>query len=352
METLSGKRYRAGQSHVETVQLTYTKHGVSFTPDENYAWAQLKFDAVITGLPAAITLPGGDRFEPDDAHFRWPSQASATGFATRFETCVAKLENHPFAAIFAVLAVPALIWLLVTVLIPKVALHSAKVMPDAVITEMGEQAHHFLTLAMLSDSEIKLEQQSQLNTLWQSTLAKLQQSPNGLHPARQYRLYFYASSTLGANALALPNGDVIVTDDLVNKLASQPDALTAILLHEIGHVEQFHSARMAAQSALASLTFALLFGDLESVAELVIGTGSVYVQQQFSQQMEWEADRYALSRLYQLGLSGEALANALSTITQSSELSTTENSSVWQNYLSTHPSTTDRIIVARQYRGE
>jgi|GEM_PF-1479320 len=57
---------------------------------------------------------------------------------------------------------------------------------------------------------------------------------------KHYQLRFrempgWDDDTQIANAFALPSGDILVTDRLM-EMAGKPEELDAILLHEIGHV--------------------------------------------------------------------------------------------------------------------
>src|SRR5690606_15515209 len=87
--------------------------------------------------------------------------------------------------------------------------------------------------------------------------------------------------------------------------------LDAILLHEIGHVEHNHSMQMIAESLVATLTISYVFGDLSGAIESFMGIGSAVVQNQFSQEHEWDADNFALKQLKQLSRNPDDFAAAM-----------------------------------------
>ena len=62
----------------------------------------------------------------------------------------------------------------------------------------------------------------------------------GQGPPGRYRLELRSGEALGANALALPSGIVIMTDDLV-ALAKSDDEIGAVMAHELGHVRGRHA---------------------------------------------------------------------------------------------------------------
>ena len=67
----------------------------------------------------------------------------------------------------------------------------------------------------------------------------------------------------GANALALPGGMLVVTDELA-ALADAP-ALLGLLAHEPGHVTSRHATRIAVAGPLLGATVAASNGDITSV---------------------------------------------------------------------------------------
>jgi len=163
-------------------------------------------------------------------------------------------------------------------------------------------------------------------------------------------LLLKANRNSAANAFALPNGRVVVTDELVELLKNDSDALRAVLLHEIGHVQHHHSIRLAAQAAVSTVVFAVIFGDLDGILEVVLGSGSSFLQQAFSRDMEQEADEYAITNLLKLGYSNLDFADAIEALVNNLKAQEGSYDDTWLKYLSTHPSSQERIEYARQYK--
>jgi len=196
-----------------------------------------------------------------------------------------------------------------------------------------------------------------------------------LDPSR-YQLLFRASDSIGANAFALPNGTVIVTDELVELLDEKPQAMLSILLHEIGHVEHRHSLKLVGRSLSTSIVFAVFLGDIEGMGELLLGAGSSLLSSAFSREMETEADEYSFDKLEQLGISPAVFADAMEALQslsfevkdesqfqpgeefggadsepQDAPPEVEEGFSGPGKYLNSHPATKERIKAARK-RGE
>ncbi|WP_333607106.1 M48 family metallopeptidase [Arsukibacterium sp.] len=298
------------------------------TPD------QYQFSQVIPGLAVELELNDGALFTPANTAYRWPQ-------LTRRQSLAAWLESHKLIIISAIIGAPLALWWLIAIGIPATATAMVPLVPDAVRQQMGQHTFYTLKKTTLQASELPAEQQQELQQLWQQSLAQL--------PLRyqDYQLHFFRSRLLGANAFALPDGTVVITDDLVKRLADQPDALLAIMLHEIGHVEQQHSMRLVAQSLGAALVFGILFGDVETLGELVLGSGAGLLQNAFSRDMEREADQFALTHLQLLGKSPNAFADAMTALLQQQENSDVDHSALLK-YLSTHPDTAERIEQARK----
>ena len=162
------------------------------------------------------------------------------------------------------------------------------------------------------------------------------------------KFQIYLAKSYGADAILIILAGV--TDELANLLADKPNALKAVLLHEIGHVVHQHSVRMTAQSAASTIVLAVIFGDLEGIAEVVLGTGASFAQQGFSRDMEREADSYALIQLENLGYSSNDFADAIEAL-QGAHTSENEHLEKVNNlleYLSSHPSAQERIDNARK----
>jgi Zn-dependent protease with chaperone function len=170
------------------------------------------------------------------------------------------------------------------------------------------------------------------------------------HPRVPVRLLVRASDALGANALALPDGTIVVTDAMVrlafdehNELDEEGQArLLGVIGHEVGHIERRHATRAMTGSSLTAALSATLFGDFSAVAA---GLPAVLTQMRYSRAMELEADDYAVGVLRRNGLEPDALADALEALERAHPGE--DKLPRWlkrsMTYLSTHPDTGERI---------
>ena len=171
------------------------------------------------------------------------------------------------------------------------------------------------------------------------------------HPRMPVRILVRASDRLAANALALPDGTIIVTDALVrlvldadNELDDDGQAeLLGVLGHEVGHIELRHATRAMTGSSLTAALSATLFGDFSAVAA---GVPAVLTQMRYSRDMELEADAWAVDALRRNGLGPDALADALRALQrthQNDEKGVPRWLKQTMAYVSTHPDTDERI---------
>jgi Zn-dependent protease with chaperone function len=151
------------------------------------------------------------------------------------------------------------------------------------------------------------------------------------------RIAFRQSAVLGANAVALPSGDIILSDALV-ALARDDDEVLGVLAHEAGHVAARHGVRNVLQSSAVTLFVTWYLADVNT---LVAAAPAVLLQAKYSRDLEREADDYAAAVLRLNGISPGRLADLLERLVQSQ--SGRDSNSAALGYLSTHPATADRL---------
>lgn len=296
---------------------------------------ECQIDSPLRGVASELNFADGGRFVPEDINHRWEFTHKKTGMSERLE------KSKPLI-VASIILIPLLLWFILYRGIPAIAVYSVSLASPATVEAMGEQTLNVIEKVALAPTQIPDEAQNDIQLTWQQMLDNLHLNSD------RYRLSFYQSDYFAANAFALPHGRVIVTDELVILLKDKPDALRAILLHEIGHVEYHHGIRLAAQATASTIVLAIIFGDLEGITEVVLGSSSSFLQQAFSRDMEREADKYAIEKLIALGYSNHDFANAIQALQNKLDEQAQLDES-WLKYLSTHPSSQERIDFARQY---
>lgn len=166
----------------------------------------------------------------------------------------------------------------------------AQHLPASMEKRIGDEQLWLMDDGYLQPSRLAPEEQARLRQLF----AQLRQ-PDGTKTA--YRLEF-RHSKIGPNAFALPNGVIVMTDQLV-KLASNDQAVLAVLGHELGHVQRRHSLRRLLQALGVGTVVNLLVGDVSSV---LAAAPTFLLDQKYSRDFEREADQYAIGMMRANGM--------------------------------------------------
>jgi hypothetical protein len=173
---------------------------------------------------------------------------------------------------------------------------------------------------------------------------------NGLRshlPLRDYyQLEFRSGAGFGPNAIALPGGIIVITDDMV-KAAETTEEVLAILAHEIGHVELRHAMRSVLQNSVVAAVTAAVTSDAASLSVAVASLPVLLVQTKYSREFEAAADEYAFKLLKQKGYSPTAFASLMERLAKKEG---TETDAF--DYVSTHPVTAERVQRARNAAAE
>ena len=293
----------------------------------------IRLQALVPGLPAEWQLADGALFCAADVSYR-PARRSGAGIS---ET----LEQNRALILASLLLLPLLGWWWVIVGMPAAAERLVPLFPDKVYQITSSQTLNILDQLHLEPSKLPAERQHQYRQQWLRELSGLE----SLLPAQgQFRIEFRDGGHIGANAFALPDGTIVFTDQLIELLQDKPDALLAVLLHEAGHSVHRHGMQLLARSLASTMLLTLVTGDLEGIADTMIGSGTALIDAAFSRDMERQADLFSAQQLIARDKSPAAFADAISALSKNSDSKDRAESLL--RYLSSHPSHDERINTA------
>jgi Zn-dependent protease with chaperone function len=170
--------------------------------------------------------------------------------------------------------------------IPAIAKVAAPFVPQSIKNKLGDSTLESLDTYLFKPTELDLATQQQILQRWQLAIKKAY--PNGDFPKHQ--VLFRKMGDV-PNAMALPNGTMVLTDGLVSLLKDQPDTVTGVLAHELGHIAHHHSMRSLIEVSGLGLISSLALGDHTvwvNQLPLLIG------QMGYSREHESEADDAAI----------------------------------------------------------
>ncbi len=311
--------------------------------------AATRVSARLGKVPRRITLPDGAVIETAD-NARVDAWLAAQGRGAGLPD---RLERSLALALLAATMVAAIVFASVRWGLPWAAAGIARIMPAEVVAFTARGALASLDDFVFSESTLAPARQASLRAQFQALVADAPPAPVA------WRLAFRDGGSLGANAFALPDGTVIMTDQLV-ALARDDAELQAIALHELGHVEHRHAMRQVVlQTGLAALLTAVT-GDVNSAGALVVALPGFLMRSAYSRALETEADDYALQAMRERGIAPVHFANLMTRLQRCAgalagapapcEAPAGEATSMpgelapeWTGWLSTHPSTAERV---------
>lgn len=214
-----------------------------------------------------------------------------------FQQKIWKLERTPALILFSVVFVVALGFSTLKWGIPFASKVVAFQLPANTLQNIGQKAEDYIVNDWTGPSKLAQGQQAQIKQEYLSKIAE----------GRPAKIIFRDGGRIGANALALPNNTIIVTDQLV-EMAHSDQEILGVLAHEQGHLVERHSL----QQALSSLGFSILLvavtgdsGDLmTSLPVAILGA-------KYSRQFEQQADLYALKLMDKKHIEVSHFANFL-----------------------------------------
>lgn len=282
---------------------------------------------------------------PDGGRFATLEQEAVDQLQSRFRpswltAVVHRLESHKRFIALTVLVVIAFGWITLTWGVPTLAGALAERVPRAAVEQLTRETLAVADRTWFSDSTLSDAEQARLRSHFAPVKAD--------HAHLELRLLFRDGGPLGANAIALPDGTMVMTDQLV-ALAEHEDELTAVLLHEIGHIEYNHGLQAVIQSSLIGLAFVLLTGDAAATAEVLLGAPLIINELAYSRRAEFEADDHARDYMLANSIPLHHFHNIMWRLTYGeafdpdTDLSEHQGDSPWSRYLSTHPPTPERI---------
>ena len=312
----------------------------------------------IGNIPRTLRLKNGELFETND-HKKLGKWLSTVEHKTNW---LHLLESNWRFVIASLALLGVIVFVTVRWGIPTASESIAARLPEEVNATIGIGTLEALDEGLLEPSTLPAKRLGAIQSAFNAALPNDSQHAAGTQARGvHYQLAFRNGGALGANAFALPNGTIVVTDELI-ALAKNDEEIMSVLLHEMGHVHRRHSLRMLiSHSGLAMLSLAII-GDVSAAGALVLALPSVLVESSYSRDLESEADDYALQRMRELHIAPKHFANLMQRLEKCGFLAgdellpeqcddsvstTRDNGPTLVKYLSTHPTTAERIAKFR-----
>ena len=283
-------------------------------------------------VPRKISLKNGDVFECAD-------NDAVDAFFDQGGSFFSRLTRFEASLKFGVIAVAACAVLIFGIFrygLPALASVAASATPAAVLTVIDAGALDTVDRLLFSETSLDEARQQELKQLFRELAIVSGHSEPPLN------LLFRDGGPLGANAVALPGGTIILTDQL-EKLAENDDEIAGVLAHEIGHVELRHGLKQIYRVLGVAFMVSAIAGDSGQIVEDVIAQATLLESLSYSRQFEAESDRYSVGIMLEAGRDPLAFIDLLDRVVgERKEPDDTD-------WLATHPGTGDRRKEAERY---
>jgi Zn-dependent protease with chaperone function len=157
-----------------------------------------------------------------------------------------------------------------------------------------------------------------------------------------YALLFHDAPVIGPNAFAMPDGQVVITDQLAN-ISHDDQELDGIFAHEMAHVNRAHSLQSVYQASLVPAAIAFVTGDAGQIGHIAAILPGIMLQSAYSRRFEQQADDDANRELRAHGEDPGRLADLL----QRLEQATCSKGGCLPSWLGSHPATEARVLRLR-----
>jgi Zn-dependent protease with chaperone function len=264
--------------------------------------SEVRISARLAKVTRRFEFRDGSRFETDDNDgadrlLKELHGNNARGFVDRIE--------RSWRWIVASIAIAAgVAWLFVVYGIPIGAQWLASVTPDSVKVLTSEETLKTLDGAELDATKLSVADRKRAEDLFAHVASYEPKGKGG------YQLLFRRGAAIGPNAFALPDGRVVMTDELW-KLIRNDDEIEGVFAHEMSHVNHAHGLQRVYQATLIPAALALLTGDPTQFSQIATVLPGILVESSYSRGFEQQADDDAAATLKRMGAKPSRLAELL-----------------------------------------
>jgi Zn-dependent protease with chaperone function len=334
VQELRGRLHDGATSRSREASLRFYADGsvrlVCGDREERLELGALRVPARLGNTPRRIALADGSEFETDDND---GVDAVLDRHGPRRHGWLHRMESRVAAVLLATVLVLVAGGVFVAYGIPALSRVAAFALSPETNEMLAEGTLEVLDRSF-RPSRLSEQRQAELRVLFDELVDTL-----AVTPAPE--LLLRAGGPLRANAFALPDGTVILTDELVS-LSEDDRELVGVMAHELGHVAQRHGLRQAIQSSALALGIVLVTGDLSATSGAVAALPALLAEARYSRAFEEEADAYALDYLLRSGVDPEHLAALLERLERS------DGGTVDVPFLGSHPATRERVERLRE----
>lgn len=303
----------------------------------NYPLSAVEIKSRVGSAPRYINFPDGGSCETTDNDA--VDRILVKYNMNKSSRLVHKLESKKRFVLASLVITMLFVFVMVAYGVPFLSKGVAFALPVEVNRVIAKDTIKILDKHLFKPTELSRGEQEEIESEFEKLLEGM---PDGF----DYRVLFRGGGHLGANAVALPDGTVVVTDELVELADGEIDEIVSVLAHEIGHIVNRHGIRTILQDSILSAVAVAITGDVSS---LVVAVPSFLIESKYSREFEKEADRFAVKMMVKHDIHIKHFANILKRLTEDDK----NRRDGLVTYISTHPPANERIkLIYKAYNDE
>ena len=228
--------------------------------------------------------------------------------------------------------------------IPSISKKLSSYVPYEINKSLSNNSLEMLDEYFLKKSKLPNEKKDELLTIFKNEIIPLINKKKNFEYKLGFRSWDLEKKSI-ANALALPNGNIIITDELI-RISENKEELKAIIFHELAHIQYHHGMQRIIEGSLLAIAVVSIVGDANMLGDLGIGFGSLLINSNYSRNHEQEADIFAFNKMLKNNINPKYFISIMSKIDKNIDVKSEDEAS---NYLSSHPNTKKRLDIAKKY---
>jgi Zn-dependent protease with chaperone function len=262
----------------------------------------VKVTARLARLTRRFDLADGSRFETDDndgadALLRALRKLRRGRLTDRLE------RAWPVVGLALIVTVTAGVFFLAQIVPHAAEWIALRTLPE-VAHPMSEQTLMALDRAALKPTALTPADQAKATALFARTASHAKGGRGS------YRLVFRGGGVIGPNAFGLPDGTVVMTDELWKSVRNDAE-IEGVFAHEMSHVDHAHQLQEVIEAALVPAALAIFTGDVSQVGQMSAILPGIVLSASYSRGFEQQADDDGAATLRSMGEKPSHMADLL-----------------------------------------
>lgn len=290
---------------------------------------RVQASARLGSLRRKLNFPGGGCFETADNDAIDAMLLGGSGLLHR-------LEKSWRAVLAGVLLAGAAVAWFAFYGVPVAAAYLARHTPSGASHFIASQALSVLDHHTLLPTKLSAARQKELRLQFAAAAARQPRGPGSYH------LLLRNAAMIGPNAFALPDGSIVLTDQLAAMVRDKTE-IEGVFGHEMAHINRAHVLQLVYQAALVPAAIAFVSGDASQASHFAAILPGLLLQSSYSRTFEQQADDDAAATMRAMGENPAGLANLLERM----EGKMCGHDGCGPNWLGSHPATAERAARLR-----